>query len=343
LNKSSSLPGLHKNLKTIFTAARRSADITSQLLNFTKKRSTNAEILNLNDEIKTILEMLQLLMGENIKLEWNFSFKSWPVKIDRSQLHQIVTNLCINARDALFGTGKIIIELFNITINEKMTLKKSELPPGDFVRLEIYDNGCGMDKSTISNIFEPFFTTKQKGKGVGLGLSSVWNIVQQNNGFIDVASEKEKGTCFIIYFPRQKDQQENIKTEDILRFEGNNETILLVEDNEMVKEMCLESLNFLNYKVLGTSTPAKAIMLASKSPVNITLLITDIIMPQINGAELAKLLKEKYPDLKVLFMSGHTPDILDHYNINLNSDNFLQKPFTQRNLAQKVSKVLRHL
>jgi len=342
---------LYGTLEQILGAAGRSADITRQLLAFARKQTIAPKVLDLNHTVEGMLKMLRRLIGEDIDLAWLPEGTIWPVKMDPAQIDQILANLCVNARDAISGVGKITIETGKATLDEAYCAGHPGFIPGDFVLLSVSDDGCGMDKAILANLFEPFFTTKDVDKGTGLGLATVYGIVKQNEGFINVYSEPGQGTRFTIYLPRyQSAVPEPIRGTKPGPDLRGNETILLVEDEPAILKMITMMLERLGYTVLGAQTPAAAIELARghrpaspSAPAGagaIHLLITDVIMPEMNGRELAANLLLLYPDLKRLFMSGYTANVIAHHGILDEGVHFIQKPFAKQDLAVKVREVL---
>ena len=331
---------LFADLLQIRAAGQRSADLTRQLLAFARKQPVAPKVINLNVTIESMLQMLRRLIGENIHLVWEPETNLWSVKIDPTQIDQILANLCVNARDAITGNGKIIIETNRVTLRKKDCSNLVGIIPGDFVLLSISDDGCGIDDETQTKLFEPFFTTKELGKGTGLGLATVYGIIKQNNGFIYVDSELDKGTTFRIYLPRHKSkadqlEQEGLATPTVL----GHETILLVEDEPTILEMITRMLQQQGYKVLAANCPRKAIELAEIYAGEIDLLITDVIMPEMNGREMVNNLLPLCPSLKWIFMSGYTADVISDHEIS--EVNFIQKPFSKQDLTSKISEVLR--
>lgn len=332
---------LHDYLKEILNAARRSADITRQLLAFARKQTVNPKALDLNETVEGMLKMLRRLIGEDIDLAWLPTIDLWPVKIDPGQVDQILANLCVNARDAIADVGKITIETHNVTFDEAYCAEHADFVPGEFVLLAISDDGCGMDKEMLAHVFEPFFTTKDVGKGTGLGLATAYGIVKQNNGFINVYSEPGKGTAFRIYLPRHRGKIDRICAEsggEIPR--GHGETVLLVEDDQAIRKMSKRMLENLGYAALEAETPDHALLLAKENAGSIDLLLTDVVMPGMNGRDLADQLHALCPDLATLFMSGYTSSVISHREVLDQGVNFIQKPFSQKDLAVKVCKAL---
>jgi len=329
------------DLKEIQTAAQRSADLTKQLLTFARKQIIEPKLLNLNQTVKQMITMLQRLIGEDIHLIWKPCEALWPVKMDPSQIDQILANLCVNARDAIAGVGKLTIETGMVSFDEAYCNDHAGFIPGDFVLLGVSDNGSGMDKKTLSNLFEPFFTTKEMGKGTGLGLATVYGIVKQNKGFINVYSEPGQGSTFKIYLPRHTAID---PTAPVIHTEqqdpGGNETILLVEDEPAILNMVRMMLERKGYSVLSAATPAEAIALAKIHADKIHLLMTDVVMPEMNGRDLARHLIAVYPDVKLLFMSGYTANVIAHQGVLDEGVSFIQKPFSRADLLVKLRSVL---
>jgi two-component system cell cycle sensor histidine kinase/response regulator CckA len=334
---------LHNDLVNIQSAAQRSADLTRQLLAFARKQTVAPKALNLNDTVAGMLKMARRLIGEDIQLEWRPGENLCLVNIDPTQIDQILANLCVNARDAIANVGKITIETGNKVIDAELAAATVGMVPGDYVWLAVGDDGCGMDPATLSHAFEPFFTTKEVGKGTGLGLATVYGIVKQNNGFIDAHSELGKGTVFTIYLPRHVGKTVPARLDRATgTVEPGRETILLVEDETSLLEITQRMLGKHGYRVLTASTPGQAIQLAREHAGTIDLLITDVVMPEMNGRDLAKNILSLYPQTKRLFMSGYTADVIAHQGVLDEGVFFIQKPFSAQDLAAMVRKVLEH-
>lgn len=330
------------DLKVIEESAIRSADLVRQLLAFARKQTVAPKVLDLNDTAEGMLKMLKRLIGEDIDLVWNPGPDLWSVKIDPTQVDQLLANLCVNARDAISGVGAITIETKNVVVDENYCATHVEYIPGEYVMLAVSDNGCGMKKEVLEKLFEPFFTTKEIGKGTGLGLATVYGIVKQNKGFINVYSEPGIGSTFKIFFSKHEGEAGHVEREKITVIpKGNNETILLVEDEEVILNLGKKLLEELNYRVLAARTPSQAVMLAAANISELTLLITDVVMPEMNGRELAKLLLNLKPNLKCLFASGYTANVIAHQGILDEGVNFLQKPFTLEGMARKIREVVK--
>ena len=332
---------LHPDLEEIHKAALRSAEITRQLLAFARKQAVAPKVLDLNETVEGMFKMLRCLIGEDISLTWLPQADLWPVIIDPAQVGQILANLCVNARDAIKGVGKVTIETANVTFEDKYGSDVTAVMPGEFVSLTVSDDGCGMDKETLNEIFEPFFTTKDVNQGTGLGLAMVYGIVKQNDGFINVYSELDNGTTFQIYLPRHKSTPETIEEAGVERTAlSRGETVLLVEDEPAILQIGKLMLERLGYQVLPVSMPKDSIRLATDYPGSIDLLITDVVMPEMNGRELADQLRVIRPGLKILFMSGYTADAIAQHEVLNEQVNFIQKPFSKEDLAAKVRAAL---
>ena len=332
---------LHADLVEVQNAAQRSADLTRQLLAFARKQTVAPKVLDLNDTVAGMLKMLERLIGEDIGLVWIPGIDLGQVKIDPSQIDQILANLCVNAHDAIAGVGKVTIETANVMLDESYSTNHAGFIPGEYVRLSISDNGCGMDKVTLSQIFEPFFTTKEFGKGTGLGLATVYGIIKQNMGFVNVYSEPGAGTVFNIYLPRYVGKAApaipDSSMEPSQRGQG---TILLVEDEPAILKMTRTILEKLGYTVLAAGSPGEAIRLAEEFGGKMDLLMTDVVMPEMNGHALAKKILSLYPNIQRLFMSGYTADVIAHQGVLDEGVHFIQKPFSMKDLAAKIHELL---
>jgi PAS domain S-box-containing protein len=302
LQKTEPKEELHADLEEVYKAAKRSTDIIRQLLAFARKQTVSPKVLDLSETVEGMLKMLRRLIGEDIDLLWRPGKGQLFVELDPSQIDQILANLCVNARDAIADVGKVTIETSGVTLDEAYCYRHAGAEPGDFVVLAVSDNGSGMDKDTIESIFEPFFTTKEMGRGTGLGLATVYGIVKQNNGFISVYSEPGNGTTFKIYLARHQGQTiEGHSTNDIEIPIGHGETVLLVEDDTDILKLCKNLLDGLGYKVLAAGTPADAMDLAIRHMGEIQLIVTDVIMPEMNGRELVNRLQAHYSGIKTLY------------------------------------------
>jgi PAS domain S-box-containing protein len=332
---------LHSDLQEIRKAAERSTELARQLLAFARKQTISPRVLDLNETVGGMLKMLWRLIGEDIDLSWLPGGDLWPVKMDPSQVNQILANLCVNARDAIPGVGRITIETGNAVFDEAYGADQPGYVPGDYALLAVSDDGCGMDKETLGKLFEPFFTTKELGKGTGLGLATVYGIVKQNSGFINVYSEPGQGTTFRIYLPRHagKTEQERpaAPREAVMR---GRETILVVEDEPEILNLARLMLERQGYQVLSAGTPGEAIRTAERHHGEIHLLMTDVVMPEMNGRDLAKQIFSSYPNIKRLFMSGYTANVIAHHGVLDEGVHFIQKPFSIKALTAKVRQTL---
>lgn len=332
---------IREYLDEITHGAERSAELTRQLLAFARKQTIAPRVMDLNAAVAGMLKLLQRLIGEDIKLAWRPGVALRPVKLDPSQIDQILANLCVNARDAIDGVGEITLETGNSAIDAEYCARHKEATPGSYVFLAVSDDGCGMDKETLAQIFEPFFTTKGLGKGTGLGLATVYGIVKQNNGFIYTYSEPGKGTTFKIYLPEIA--AETVAATVTSKAEaprGRGETILLVEDEKSLRVTCGAFLDALGYKVLTAETPGEALKMVAGHPGDIHVLLTDVVMPGMDGRQLAKRISAVKPGVKVLFMSGYTADVIAQRGVLDEGVQFLSKPFTRDDLARKVHEML---
>ena len=332
---------LRENFLEIQKAALHSAELTRQLLAFARKQAIAPITLDLNDTVAGMLKMLSRLIGEDIDLIWKPGLSLWKVKMDPSQIDQILVNLTINAKDSITGVGKITIETGMVEFDASYCSNHTGYLPGKYVLLAVSDTGCGMDETTVTHIFEPFFTTKEMGHGTGLGLSTIYGIIQQNHGFLNVSSEPEKGTTFKIYFPAQEAILENSAVTDIpAEIPKGTETILLVEDEESLLKLAKTMLEKSGYTVLAANNPILAIQLAQEYTGTIHLLITDVVMPKMSGRDLCLEICKLQALTRCLYMSGYTRDIIANQGILDEGVNFIQKPFSLESLAFKIREVL---
>lgn len=334
---------LREGLEEIKKAAQRSADLTRQLLAFARKQTVSPKVLDLNATIESMLKMLRRLVGENIAVQWKPAASLAPVRIDPSQIDQMLANLIVNARDAIGNkAGNITIETGMSEFDTSFCEAYPEFIPGKFCMFSIADDGCGMDEATRKQIFEPFFTTKGVGTGTGLGLATVYGIVQQNNGIVNVYSEPGQGTTFRIYLPVNKRNSDTTSHEKSVHkiLDPGSETILLVEDEPSILKMTTKMLSRMGYTVIPAATPGAAIQLAQEHVGDIHLLMTDVVMPEMNGRELAKRILTLYPKMCRLFMSGYTADVIAHHGVIDEGMEFIQKPFSKKDLERKLREIL---
>ena len=336
------LPGESKiwhQLDEITTAALHSRDITRQLLVFSRQDIISPKSVNLNDAIKNSKNALAHLIGEDIVLSFLPGSNLWQIKIDPVQIDQIVMNLAVNARDAMPDGGTFSIATTNIHITEQHQPDAIDAKPGDYVCTSFTDTGVGIDKETLRNIFEPFFTTKEVGKGTGLGLATIYGIVTQNNGFIDVSSQVNHGTTFNIYLPRLIDDRlENlpVKPDNSL----GSGTILVVEDEDSVRKMVALMLQQHGYKVITASSPQEAIEIFRDKELHLDLILSDVIMPGLSGKDMMQVIGSVNQGVKVLYMSGYSSDIISQKGILEGKVNFIQKPFDISSLNEAIKMVL---
>lgn len=332
---------IHEFLDEIIATTKRSAKLTNHLLAFARKQIIEPKLLDINDTISGMLKLLTRLIGKDVIIKFLADSAPWLVKMDPTQIDQILANLCVNARDAISGVGSVIIETRNATVDTSYCGDHLGFVPGEYVLLTVTDTGCGMDRMTLEKIFDPFFTTKGIGEGTGLGLSTVFGIVKQNSGFINVTSELGKGTRFEIYLPRSvaTDDGEVVAEMKAKALHGN-ETVMLVDDEKSIRVTTSLFLQGLGYTVLVAKDPEQALRLAAEYPGEIHLLITDVIMPGMSGCDLSNQLTELRPAIKSLFISGFTADVIAQRGISEDGINFLSKPFGRDVLGRKVRQVL---
>jgi PAS domain S-box-containing protein len=331
---------LHASLEQIQSAAGRSADLTRQLLGFARLQTIAPKVVDLNETIDGTLKMLRRMIGENISLEWRPGAHVPRLNIDPSQIDQILTNLCVNARDAIADVGQIAIETGSTVFGPGDQVKPFDIPPGEYATLRVSDTGRGMAPGVLEHIFEPFFTTKAIGEGTGLGLATVYGAVKQNRGFISACSEPGHGTTFTIHLPRHDGPDETAlpatQAEPPAR---GSETILLVEDEPAILQLGQHVLEGLGYSVLAAGTPGRALELAATHD-PIDLLMTDVIMPELNGRELADRVTAIHPGIRRLFMSGYPADAIAHRGVLESGLQFIQKPFSRQELAARIRSLL---
>lgn len=332
---------LYRRLREVHQAALHSADLTRQLLAFARKQVASPRLLDLNESITGALKMLHRLIGENIELIWKPGLNPGQIMIDPTQLGQILANLAVNARDAIAGTGRLTIATGSVVLDHGTNAAGRDLAPGRYARITVGDDGCGMDEATLSRIFEPFFTTKEEGRGTGLGLSTVYGIVMQYGGAVAVSSTPGQGTTFELYLPQKTQGSADALPGDKLQLRDlGDETILLVEDEIAILELGRYILERRGYTVLTATTPGKALNLAAAHRQTIDLLVTDVIMPEMNGQALAENIRKLQPAIKVLYVSGYTADIISRHGVLHPDVQFLEKPFSSSSLGKKVREVL---
>lgn len=326
----------------IVKAAESARQLTSQLLTFSRKQVLEMTMCDFNEVIGSFLDILRRTIRENIQIDINLSHQRINVMADKGQLVQIVLNLVVNAQDAIADNGTVTIETAQIMVDNEVARLHPGMIPGKYALLTVTDNGSGMDDETLAHLFEPFYTTKQVGKGTGLGLSTVYGIVKQHEGFVDVCSSLGHGTVFRIFLPlRAIDEAVVEKTADVaLNSQGCGGTILVVDDNDMIREMLVEILEESGYSVYSAGTPGEALKIADGMTGDISLLLTDVVMPEMNGMELYERLLLKYGDLKVMYISGYTSKFSIHGGVLEDGVNFLPKPFTVQELLERIQRLL---
>jgi len=330
-----------EEVEEIRRAAQRATSLTHQLLAFGRRQVLQPRVLDLNEIVANMDRMLRRMIGEDIQFLTILAPGLWPAKVDPGQIEQVIMNLVVNARDAMPQGGRLTVETSNMRLDEDYARRHIAVKPGAFVMLAVTDTGCGMNAETQSHLFEPFFTTKEKGKGTGLGLSTVYGIIKQSGGNIWAYSEAGKGSTFKVYLPRAEDPLKRHRPKEIaLEVSRGTETILLVEDEEAVRTMISRVLQGSGYTVLEACQGREAIEVCRKHPGPIHLMVTDVIMPQMSGRELAERLAAVRPETKVLFMSGYPDNAIVHHGVLDPGTAFLQKPFTLTALENKVREVL---
>jgi CheY-like chemotaxis protein len=329
------------DLEEIRVAARRAADLTRQLLAFARRQVVAPKVLDLNTAVASSIGMLRRLIGEDIELTWAPSAGSGRVRIDPTQVDQVLTNLAANARDAIQGVGRVTVRTERAALDAAQLARCEGAVPGVYAILEVSDTGRGMDSDTASHLFEPFFTTKPVGQGTGLGLATVYGIVKQNDGCVVVDSELGRGTTVRIFLPSVEADLTGVATDMAAGLpQSGHETVLLVEDESAVLRLSKIVLERFGYKVLTAGTPSEAIHVFETHEGLVHLLVTDVVMPEMNGRELAARLRENRPELKALFVSGYSASALAPRGVLDEGVHFLQKPFSLEDLASSVRQAL---
>jgi len=331
---------LQNNVAQVLKAAKKAAGLTDQLLAFSRKQVLAPLIIDLNIVVEDTSKMIRRLIGEDIELKVSLSEALWRVKADQGQIVQVLMNLCVNARDAMRDGGELRIETKNVTVDVEATRKYPALVPSDYAVLVVSDNGTGMTKEVQAHLFDPFFTTKEPGRGTGLGLSTVYGIVKQSGGYIWVDSELGHGSTFTIYLPAVDAPLTTITTSEIKDAEGHGEIVLLVEDDDALRESISTYLDLHGYEVLEASDGAQALNIASQHAESIQVLITDMILPKMRGAEVAQEVAMISPQVVTLCMSGYTDRELADYDPASSTVGFLQKPFALQALLQKLREMI---
>jgi PAS domain S-box-containing protein len=322
-------------------SAERAATLTQQLLAFSRKQIMQPRVLNLNTMLKNTKNMLQRMIGEDITFRLQTETPIGMIKVDPGKIEQVVINLAVNARDAMPNGGTLEVETRNIFLDHAFCEMHKGANPGNYVLLSVHDTGKGIDNEIMTHIFEPFFTTKEIGKGTGLGLATVYGIVRQSGGYIEIQSQKGSGTTVAIYLPRVDEVPETVEKHESKIAEGKNETILFVEDDDMVRNMVADVLEQHGYNVIAAENGSVAMKLCKQED-RIHLMITDVVMPGTSGPDLVQQIIAIQPDIKVLYISGYTDDTIVHHGELDGNTPFLQKPFTPQKLALKVQELLQN-
>jgi PAS domain S-box-containing protein len=334
-------PAPRDDVEDILAAARRGADLTRQLLAFSSRRQVSPRRIDVNAQVSDTRKMLARILGEDVEIETHLGAGVWTVEIDPSQLEQVLLNLVVNARDAMPGGGKLTIETGNVDLDESYAREHPDVTPGEHALLAVSDTGVGMTADVRLRIFEPFFSTKAPGAGSGMGLATVFGIVQQAGGHIWVCSEPAHGTTFKIYLPRAKGEPERlapVRESQLPR--GGGEAILVVEDEPLVRRAMVRVLRKGGYDIVEASNGLEAFAKLETLPGKFALMLTDVVMPQMGGPELAERVRKKYPDIRVLLVSGYTEKAIVHHGVLDTGLAFLEKPFTPDVLLRKVRELL---
>ena len=327
-------------VEQVMKAGERAAALTGQLLLFSRRQKLQPKVLDLNDLVSGTASMLRRLIGEDIDLRLVLGADLGRVSADPGRLEQALVNLVVNARDAMPKGGLLTVETANVTLGEDYINTHIQTRPGSYVMLAVSDNGHGMDAETRARLFEPFFTTKAKGKGTGLGLSTVFGVVRQSGGTIEVYSERGQGTSFKIYLPRIDQAATIAEKEQAHSSRPGHETLLIVEDDEMVRRLVRDTLEREGYRILDAGSPEDASRIAARNKRPIDLMITDVVLPQMNGKQLAEQLGRDRPEMRVLYMSGYTDNAVVASAGLPPGSAFLQKPFTPGALSRRVRELL---
>jgi CheY-like chemotaxis protein len=331
---------LRRNADQVLKATGTAADLTRQLLAFSRKQVLSPRVIDLNVVVEDGLKMIKSLIGEDIELIISLGKPLRPVNADPGQIVQVLMNLCVNARDAMPDGGTLVIRTQHLSIDVEAARMRPALVPGDYAALVVDDTGTGMTKEVQEHLFDPFFTTKELGKGTGLGLSTVFGIVKQSRGYIWVDSKVGQGSSFTVYLPAVDAPVTASTTPEIREVDGHGEVILLVEDEELLRKSICEFLAVHGYKVLAASTGAQALLIAKQHVDSIQVLITDMMLPKMGGAEIAREVAEKCPQVAVLYMSGYSERELTEYDPATSTVDFLQKPFTLHAFLQKLRELI---
>jgi two-component system cell cycle sensor histidine kinase/response regulator CckA len=329
------------NAGQIEKCAYRAATLTRQLLTFSRKQAIKPRVININDIVRGLERMLRRLIGEDIEFRQMLDAAAGNIKADIGQLEQVLTNLCVNARDAMPNGGRITVFTANVTVDDLRAKDARSMNAGDYVMVAVADTGTGMTEEVKAHLFEPFFTTKPPGKGTGLGLATSFGIVKENSGHIELESEVGKGTTFKIYFPQVWEAVASTASEkDGTRVRGGAETVLVVEDEAIVRELAATDLRERGYAVMEAGDGEEGLRIASRHQGKIDLVLTDIVMPVMGGKEMADALHRSHPDMKFLFTSGYSEEVIGNHGLIKQNIEFLQKPYMTATLGRRVREVL---
>jgi hypothetical protein len=331
---------LREYAEEILKAAERAGSLTNQLLAFSRRQIIQPRLMNVNAVVGQTEKMLRRLLGEDIQLVFELNAESGNIKADPNQIIQAIVNLAVNARDAMLTGGRIVVETANVHLDENYVRTHLGVQPGDFVMIAMTDTGQGMDAVTRQRIFEPFFTTKEQGKGTGLGLATVYGMVKQAGGDIWVYSEVGSGTTFKLYFPRVHEAISEVTASEVDHRTLGGETVLVVEDENAVRDLTVRMLKQLGYVVLAAASGSEAVAISNAYADRLALLVTDVVMPQMSGRQVADALLAARPDIKVLYLSGYTESTVIHHGVLDSAVDFLPKPFSREALGRKVREIL---
>jgi CheY-like chemotaxis protein len=327
------------DLKIIREAGDKAAILVRQLLAFSRKQVLEMKVVNLNNLVDGIIKLLSRVIGEDVILDVNIENKVHNIKADASQIEQILMNLVVNARDSMPQAGRLSIETSNVELDEEYTKDHEGVLPGSYVMIAVTDTGIGMSRELQEKIFEPFYTTKGPG-GTGLGLSTVYGIIRQHKGHIFVYSELEIGTTFKVYFPATRETFKHIKHTVAANELHGDETILIVDDDSSIRRLIVDTLQPLGYELIAASCAEEVLEMLDRSDQKIDLMLTDMIMPGMNGRDLAEVIKKKRPETEIVFMSGYTDEMITNHGILETGETFIQKPLSPLKLADKLRELL---
>ena len=340
LDELSPVDPLRGYAEEVLKAAERAGALTNQLLAFSRRQIIQPRVMNVNSVVGQTEKMLHRLLGEDIHLTFDLKAEQGNIRADPNQIVQAIVNLAVNARDAMPTGGRISVETSNVHLDETYVQTHLGVQPGEFVMIAMSDTGHGIDAATRQHIFEPFFTTKQQGKGTGLGLATVYGMVKQAGGDIWVYSEVAKGTTFKLYFPRVQDAVSESTAGEADKRTSVGETLLVVEDENAVRDLTVKMLKQLGYTVLAAASGAEALEISQGHTGRIAALVTDVVMPQMSGRQVADELRTARPDMKVLYLSGYTESTVIHHGVLDSGVDFLPKPFSREALGSKVHEIL---